>query len=228
MTPTVEYVQSKIGEFNALIFSSSLPPIPVKLSKARSFLGKMQYKKKKNILGRVSGNTDFLMRISTMFDLSESEQDDVIIHEMIHYYIAYKGIRDNSTHGKVFRRYMDEINRKYGRHISVRHKSAPGKVTPRSEVIRPHYICLTRLLDDSIGVTVCAQTKIFELYRSIPKMCRIKQMSWYGSMDPFFNRYPRSKTPKVYKISQQEVEEHLSGAQKMICDGRSLRAENKK
>jgi len=105
MTPTVEYVQSKIGEFNALIFSSSLPPISVKLSKARSYLGKMQYKKKKNIWGRVSGNTSFLMRISTMFDLSESEQDDVIIHEMIHYYIAYNGIRDNSAHGKVFRQY---------------------------------------------------------------------------------------------------------------------------
>jgi len=215
MTPTVEYVQGKIGEFNALIFSSSLPPITVKLTKARSFLGKVQYKRRKNILGKVCGGTDFLMRISTTFDLSESEQEDVIIHEMIHCCIACKGIRDTSAHGKVFHRYMDEINLKFGRHITVRHKVAPGMPAPRSETVRPHYICISRLDDDALGVTVCAQSKISELCKSIPKAYRIKQMNWYVSMDPFFNKYPRSRTPKVYKISREEIDEHLSGAQEL-------------
>lgn len=224
MTPTVAYVESKIREFNALIFDSCLPPIPVKLSHARTFLGKVQYRKKRNVFGKISGNTDFLMRISTMFDLSEKEQEDVIIHEMIHYYIAYKGLKDSSTHGKLFRGYMDRINRDYGRNITVRHKSAPGTVNPKTQEVRAHYICVSLLQNEHWGITVCAKTKIFDLYRQIPKHYQVKQMNWYGSLDPFFNKFPRSKTPKVYKITQEELDTHLKNAQKMVCDGKTLRA----
>lgn len=74
MTPTVTYVESKIREFNDLIFGSCLPPIPVKLSHARTFLGKVQYRRKRGISGGFAGNTDFLMRISTMFDLTEMDR----------------------------------------------------------------------------------------------------------------------------------------------------------
>jgi len=224
MTPTVEYVQTKIGEFNALVFSSCLPPIPVKLTRARSFLGKVQYKKKRNVFGKVSGNTDFLMRISVMFDLSEKEQEDVILHEMIHYFIAFKGLKDTSSHGKLFRKYMEQINRDFGRNITVRHKTLPGTVNPKTMEVRPHYICISLLQNDSWGITVCAKSKIFELYRTLPRHYQIKQMSWYGSLDPFFNKYPRSKTPKVYKITQQELDDHLGTAQRMVCDGRTLRS----
>lgn len=223
MTPTLEYVQSKIGEYNALVFASCLPPIAVKLSRARTFLGKVEYKRKRGPFGLMSENSDYLMRISTMFDLPESEWDDVIIHEMIHYYIAFKGIRDTSTHGKVFRHYMTGINEKYGRHISVTHKTTGVKETKNLQATRPHYICLSLLDDGTMGITVCSRTRLFELYRAIPKCYNVKQMSWYWSMDPFFNKFPRSRTPKVYKISRQEIEEHLSEARKMVCDGRSLR-----
>jgi len=224
MIPTVEYVQKKIGEFNTLVFSSCLPPIPVKLTKARTFLGKVQYKRKRNLFGKVSGNTDFLMRISVMFDLTEKEQEDVILHEMIHYFIAYKGLRDTSTHGKLFRKYMEQINHDFGRNITIRHKALPGTVSPRMKEVRPHYICISLFQDGSQGITVCAKSKVFELYRRLPKHYLIKEMSWYGSLDPFFNKYPRSITPKVYKISQQELDDHIGSAQRMVCDGRSLRS----
>ena len=225
MIPTVTYVEDKIREFNALIFSSCLPPIPVKLSRARTFLGKVEYRKKKNVFGKFSGNTDFLMRIITMFDLTEREQEDVVIHEMIHYYIAYKGLKDSSTHGKLFREWMDRINADYGRNITVRHKTAPGTVNPRSQEIRPHYICVSLLQNGHWGVTVCAKTRIFELNRSIPKVYRVREIQWYGSLDPFFNRFPRSKTPKVYKTTREELDEHLKNAIRMVCDGRTLRQE---
>ena len=38
---------------------------------------------------------------------------------MIHYYIAYKGIRDSSAHGKIFRSLMSVVNTRHGRHVSV-------------------------------------------------------------------------------------------------------------
>lgn len=125
MIPTVEYVESKIGEFNDLIFDSCLPPIPVKLSRARTYLGRVQYRRKRNVFGKITGATDFLMRISTTFDLPEKVQEDVIIHEMIHCYIAWKGLKDTSSHGKIFREMMGRINLQFGRNITISHRIAP-------------------------------------------------------------------------------------------------------
>ena len=51
---------------------------------------------------------DFKLRINKRIDLPEQEIEDIIIHEMIHYHIAYNGIKDTSTHGRVF---MNKISR---------------------------------------------------------------------------------------------------------------------
>lgn len=124
MTPTVEYVESKIKFFNDLVFGSCLPPIPVKLSRARTYLGRVQFRVRRNLFGRVTGCTDFLMRISVAYDFPERELEDVILHEMIHYYIAWKGLRDKSAHGPLFRSYMNRINRDFGRNVRISYKAA--------------------------------------------------------------------------------------------------------
>lgn len=51
-----------------------------------------------------------------------------------------------------------------------------------------------------------------------PKYYQIKEMKWYGSFDPFFNRFPRAKTPKVYKITEEELSEHLQDSVPLKCD----------
>ena len=37
-----------------------------------------------------------------------------MVHEMIHYYIAWNNIKDNKTHGDEFMRIAEEMNTKYG------------------------------------------------------------------------------------------------------------------
>ena len=124
MTPSVEYVESKIKFFNDLVFGSCLPPIPVKLSRARTYLGRVQYRARRSLSGGVTGYSDFMMRISVMYDFPERELEDVILHEMIHYYIAWKGLKDKSAHGPLFRSYMDRINRDFGRNIRISYRIA--------------------------------------------------------------------------------------------------------
>ena len=226
MIATVPYVEKKIGEYNALIFNSELPPVPVKLTRARTFLGKMCYKKNCDRRGKRTGCSNFVMRISVLFDLPEDMLDDVIIHEMIHYYIAYKNIPDSSMHGPVFRSYMNDINERFGRHIETRHKSTVEQKAPQTAVRKAHYICVSELENGTTGVTVCAKTKVFELYRLLPKHYRIRNMTWYGSFDPFFDHLPRSRTPKMYRIPQDQLEEHLASSVKMVCDGKFLRKAN--
>ena len=83
--------------------------MPIALTKARSFLGKMEYKSRRDFFGIISSHYDFRLKISTGFDLSQEELEDVIIHEMIHYYIAWRNIKDSSVHGEVFRGIMVHI-----------------------------------------------------------------------------------------------------------------------
>lgn len=124
MRPTVTYIEQRFREFNREIFRDELPDLPIKLSNAQRFLGKLCYKKQRSLLGLFGKPkyTDFVLWINTKYDLDEREVEDTIIHEMIHYYIAYKGIEDTSTHGRVFRTIMKEINQKFGRHITISYK----------------------------------------------------------------------------------------------------------
>ena len=57
-----------------------------------------------------------------------------------------------------------------------------------------------------------ASIKISELHKFFSRCPDIVKLQWYGSFDQFFGRYPRSRTPKVYKIPPDELELHLKDA----------------
>ncbi|MDO4497365.1 MAG: SprT-like domain-containing protein [Bacteroidales bacterium] len=118
MKATKEYVEQKFGEYNQLMFDGQLPPLPIELGHARGYLGKLCYKKKRNFWGRTTC-FDFKMRINAALDMSESLLEDTIIHEMIHYYIGYKKLKDTSPHGQLFRAMMKDINTRFDRHITI-------------------------------------------------------------------------------------------------------------
>ena len=224
MIASLTFVRKTFDHFNALCFEGVLPAVPIVLSKAGTFLGKMEYKSRCDFFGIVSSHYDFRLKISTSFDLQQEELEDVVIHEMIHYYIAYRNIRDSSAHGKTFRRIMETVNRTYGRHITVRHRGEPEQnlVRDGSARYRKHYLCVSTFPDGNKGITVCASTKIFELYRLLPKYYGITKMKWYGSIDPFFNRFPRANTPKIYRITEGELHEHLRDSVPLRCDGHTI------
>ena len=114
MRPTIEYIQTRFNEYNDRFFDGALPPIPVKLSNAKTFLGKLCFKRKRKWLFGDYYNTGFVLRINTRADLPEELVEDTILHEMIHYYIAFNQWSDTSTHGQLFRREMKRINEKGG------------------------------------------------------------------------------------------------------------------
>ena len=155
MTPTVEYLEERFDTFNRMCFDGALPRIPIKLSRARTFVGRLIYRPVRDWRGRVVRREDFVLRISTYFDLPEAEIEDTLIHEMIHYWIAWKGIKDTSSHGKEFRRIMKEINALHGRHLTISHKSTPEE-QDRDTRVRDHYFCVSQLADGRTALTVAA------------------------------------------------------------------------
>ena len=122
LKPTIEYIQTRFDEFNARYFGGTLPVIPVKLSHAKGFLGKVTYMRCRQGLFRGYRNTDFVLRINVRIDLPENVIEDTILHEMIHYYIAVNQIRDTSAHGRLFRREMKRINAEGNRHITISYR----------------------------------------------------------------------------------------------------------
>ena len=75
MRATLDYVKAKFDQFNRQIFAGKLPPIPIELSNAKTFLGMCVYRRRKYRDGRVE-LFDFRLRINTRIDLPEQEVED--------------------------------------------------------------------------------------------------------------------------------------------------------
>jgi len=119
MTPTIDYIQARFDEYNARFFGGTLPPIPIKLSNAKGFLGKVTFVRRKRGLFWGYRNENFTLRINARIDLPEELINDTVLHEMIHYYIAVNQWTDTSAHGQLFRREMARINADGQHHITI-------------------------------------------------------------------------------------------------------------
>jgi len=214
MKATVPYVQQKFAEFNELCFGGTLQPIPIKLSNAKTFLGKLSYKRHKGLFGKTT-YSDYILRINTRIDQDEQELEDTIIHEMIHYYILSNGIKDTSSHGKIFRKMMAEINEKYGRHITISHKLSEEQ-RAQATTVKPktRTIAVIQFKDGHFGVKVLPNTD-----KSIRYYCRhvrrdpdVASITLHQSRDPFWGRYPASRALRYHPITPSDLTAHLDPA----------------
>lgn len=117
MNLTVEILKEWFVRFNADYFDGTLPLPRLALSRARTRLGSISYKRRRRWLK--TEVYDFCIRVSTYYACSERDYQNVLLHEMIHYYIAYHRLRDTSAHGRLFRKMMAELNIRYGWQISI-------------------------------------------------------------------------------------------------------------
>lgn len=121
MKATLPFIEDKFDEFNGEFFGGSLSRPVMKISRARSYLGICAYKRRR-VLFKGTQLTDFRILVNGLFDLPQEILEDILIHEMIHYHILSKGIRDTSPHGKIFRGIAAQINSQYGRHIRISYR----------------------------------------------------------------------------------------------------------
>lgn len=205
MILSIDYILERITYYNNLIFGGELPPIPVKLVRARTFLGKLQYKRTRKPFARGYEYSDFLMKISVSHDYNEVLLNNVLVHEMIHYYIVYKGIKDTSAHGEVFRRMMNEINSRYGLQIRVSHRYSSSERQTIDLRVREHVVCVSKMQSGDYGITVCSRACAPKIKRELPRYYRLQSSAWYVTNNPFFNRYPHSRSAKIYRITPEEL-----------------------
>ena len=121
MRPTLQYIIEKFDYYNKLCFSGQLQRPPIRLNTRYSTMGITKGKQ------RIDSNglpywSDLSIEISVRRDLPEYEYIDTLVHEMIHYYIFSNNLVDDSPHGTLFRRKMDEITQKYGKKYYIQKK----------------------------------------------------------------------------------------------------------
>ena len=221
MTPDIKFTETAFRHFNSLIFNGELPEPRFVTTRARTFRGKLCYRISRSFL-RTKAH-DFEMRLSTGFDLPREEWEDVVIHEMIHLFIAHRKLRDSSPHGPVFRKLMADINRSHGRHIVVSAR-ATEEQTEADKRIRGHYLCLAKFSDGRLGVAPVAKSRIFLLWNDFLKFPEVESLRWVGSTDPWFNRFPRVMTAKLYITRREDLTPHLKGAAELVREGERIRA----
>ena len=199
MIPTIEYIQTRFDEYNARFFGGHLPSIPIRLSHAKGFLGKVCYTRKRQGLFGGYRNTDFVLRINVRIDLPENVIEDTILHEMIHYSIAVRQLHDTSTHGQLFRLEMARINREGDRHITITHRLNDAEQA-QAHIHKGRVVAVVNFEDGKTGIKVIPKQirHILAWDKQARRRFPITQIEWYYTDDPFFAKYPSSVALRIY------------------------------
>ena len=227
MRPTIEYIQTRFDEYNTRFFGGTLPPLPVKLSHAKGFLGKVTFtRRRRGLFGRYH-NEDFVLRINVRIDLPETVVEDTILHEMIHYYIAVNEWHDTSTHGELFRREMARINQTGGRHITISHRLNEEEQA-QAQVRKGRIVAVLHLSDGRTGIKIVPKQIRHILYwhQKATKVFGGRDgqatIEWYYTAHPFFANYPSSIAMKVYIIEKPDTIP-LDDAHRLLVTDRQVR-----
>lgn len=217
MIATVAYIKEKFDEFNQSIFGGELPRIPIVLGRATRVIGSFTYKARRNFWGKKE-YVDLKLRFSTKFDLPENELQDVIIHEMIHYYIHFKNLKDKSAHGPLFKDIMNQINKNFGRKISIRHK---GAVRSNEQIAdakpRCRVVAIVTMKDGKIGIKILPRIKekVHHYYNAVSNSPTVSQVELYITLNPFFGQYPCSSALRIHYIDPVVLQSQLAEANKV-------------
>ncbi len=191
-------LRESFERYNRIIFDGRLPVPRFRLSKARTRLGQMACKRKVS-----RGRTvyyDFCISLSIYYPLTQDQADDILIHEMIHYSIAYTGMKDTSPHGILFRGMMDNINRRFGRHITISVNTR--SLRPRQAEKPKTYLVLALTTKDNrhylSSVNPGAAGKL-EL--SLAHTREILSHGWYQSQDEYFRNMPQVRSLRGRRVS---------------------------
>lgn len=201
MIPTVEYITQRFDEYNERFFGGTLPPLPVKLSHAKGFLGKVTFTRKRQGLFRGYRNEDFVLRINVRIGLPEETVEDTILHEMIHYYIAVNQLTDTSTHGKLFRGEMARINREGNRRITISHRLSEAEQA-QAHVHKTRAVAVVHFADGKTGVKVVPDQSrhIRYWHRTATRRFAIERIEWMHTDHAYFARFPSSVALRIYLV----------------------------
>lgn len=228
---TIEFVKENYARFNKEIFGDRLPEVPIRLSDARTFVGKCAPRNSNIKRQGHHRDDDFYLTFSIAHDLTRAEAEDTIIHEMIHLFVNLHNLLDTSHHGPLFRALMTTINAQHKRHISISHKTLPKadpdtptpqthtpttqtdtSTMPTGATGTPVKKCVVAIIRDKNGwgfkLIPCTYRSILKYYQAaVPFVDKIELYLTY--IDEYLAYYPISAAPRIYRMDREKVLSHL-------------------
>lgn len=217
MKLTTDYLKEKFHVYNDLIFEGRLPEPKLRVSRARTRLGSMSCRRtfKRSLSQFVKGRlgfTDFSISVSTYYDMTEDQVDDVLIHEMIHYSIAYTGLKDTSSHGVIFREMMNSINKKYGRHIQVMTSTKGWRTTvkPRSKTF---LVLGLKMHDGRYFLSSVNPRFAGDMEIRLNHAHEVEKHQWLETKDEYFRSFPQCRSLRGRGVSAEVFAEFFPDLQ---------------
>jgi len=116
------WILTAFVEYNYLYFNNELPTPEFGIMHGCRTLGYFSVQRDAPI-----GLTEKI-EISDFYDYTEEEFRDVLVHEMVHYYLYYTGEDTRIRHGKAFKRMATWLNNEYDlnitKYIDISHMKA--------------------------------------------------------------------------------------------------------
>ncbi len=212
MIVNTDWLEEEFRHFNTGYFDGGLPLPLMGISRSRTRLGYFMCKR----AGRW-GRTklyDFTIKLTTYYDMTERQAQNVLLHEMIHYSIAYTGLKDTAPHGVVFRGLAARLN-KEGWNIQAMTTTKGWKLSAVAEkrVQRKrnavYLILALEMTNDKRYLSVVNPKFANVLDRQVRKVKEVKNFGWYSSMDSFFDTFPEVRSLRARYVSQDKFEEKL-------------------
>ena len=120
--------------------------------------------------------------------------DSILVHEMIHQYIIQNDLKDTRTHGKIFRNFMQRINRLFKDELQIRISERNPSLPLKGAGEKIHSLLLLQYENSEYFLAVVNPGKK-EYFESLIKKNRrtwgIKKHFWAQSNDVYFNSYRR-------------------------------------
>ncbi len=217
MQITLPWLKANFQAFNRCYFDSGLPEPRFHIGQSRTRLGSLSFKRKRS-WGKVV-NYDYALGMSNYYDQSEHQFQSVLLHEMIHYSIAYTGLHDSSPHGIVFRGMMDRLNRDgWDIHVtsSTRTLGKAGNAATKgatSHKQSPHLVLAIEMRDGHHFLSNVNPRFARELDSRLNVITEVQHFSWYLTQDAWFDNMPRVRSLRGRRVDLptfREKTEHMT------------------
>ena len=204
-----EWIAVNFDRFNKENFGGRLTPPKFSVNNARTRLGSMAFKWKQSLFKRET--YDYVIRLSNYYDIPEVEFQNVLLHEMIHYYIAVNHFKDDSVHGTMFRSIAQRIN-KQGWHVVVRTDTRKWPVAERNRkkvITRKRIVLAASTTDGKYFLSVIGPGSVRKVKLQIARTPQIREARWFESSDDYFQQFPQCRALRGRIVAKELWEEKV-------------------
>lgn len=207
------YLHEQFAIFNKRYFGGVLPEPRMAVSHSRTRMGQFVYLPHPHVSDVSAQAPCYCIRVSDYYDMPFVEYQRTLLHEMIHYYIAFTHAHDTSPHGPLFRQHMKRLNAD-GWNVTISYNPRQWPLRYQREAVTT----LLLLVETTKGehfVSAVNPGYAAELGLAVATSPAVLRYHWARTTDFSYAQYPRVRSLRGHKVSKEEYEHILATCEVM-------------